>query len=738
MCEEILIMNDNAIAALVFLKETENPYDIFCRYISYCLDYNKVTTYEVLDERIKSQFGLNLPFSLCVRCMEILKSTGKVEIIRDSHIVKGYKLLSIDFDKDKLLEKINYAKKKELALINDMIAFVKLEYEQVWSVQVARKNLIGFFNYNDSAMHIFLNDGISLSEENVSDNVDEMAEDSNSVNDLKIVQQYFHYIQLQQNEFSAYFKDIVHGLMLINGISYSEHFNDNGSSGLQGVCFYFDTKLILRYLKFTTDIYYEAVMELVNLITNVYNGKLCIFRRTYDEVKNVLMSVHKQAKSDSIKDLEMAIFYYENKEARPYLLDEFKWCSNDEVLSKQLFEEGEFELVEDINWEDSTQWTNNLDYRELREFIHRLKPNWNLTSIDLDVDSFIQMNMIRNGDYSVTYGGKNHLPVFVTTNHALISCVRRYVRTKRREDDDTFGFNNTFSFISDRQLMCELWLPQFKNNNNASQILQSLMVDTILPFDNMAYNYIRDKIDKIKKTEKKHIHFNINRERQDKLSKLILKKDVNDIDNMDSEALIAFCGEAVTAEYVSKIASMEEDIAEKTSQIENMQNDVKSKEHEINDKITELAEKDAEIEELNNQIIKTHADRFLKQIGIKANMFVIIGNHWWWISAILLLIISGLIAQFNGFIKSIEIKNIAIIVGISVLPIVLNGGLAILNQLTSQEFVIKPIQRWCHRNAVKYYRKHICKQLPDSVRIYEEDIISYCNKNCEKINSIIK
>ena len=105
MDKELILMNDNAIAALVFLNETENPYEIFCKYITYCLELNKCVAYSELDERIKNNFGLNLPLSLCQKCVDILVADGTVERIEKNHYLQGYKLVAIDYNKMKFHKK---------------------------------------------------------------------------------------------------------------------------------------------------------------------------------------------------------------------------------------------------------------------------------------------------------------------------------------------------------------------------------------------------------------------------------------------------------------------------------------------------------------------------------------------------------------------------------------------------------------------------------------------------------
>lgn len=733
MLEELLLMNDNAIAALVFLRETENPYDVFCKYITYCLDFNKCTTYDELDSRIRNTFGLNLPFSLCQKCMEILASDGTVERIQENHFLKGYKLIVDSCNKDDVLKNINIAKEKEKALLDDMVQYINQTYNKQWDINFARKELIRYLNYNDAAISMFLCDNIILDDTDIElgDNIslDDVNDESLKVDrDSKLIQKYLHYISSNDSEYLKYFNDVIHGLMLLNGIAYSEHLNSSGDSTLNDVLFFFDTKLILRYLGFTTKVYKDAVEELIDLIKNKYKGKVCLFRRTFDEVSSVLSSVYHQAKNNNIKDLEMSMYYYDNKDKIPYIADNFRWLSGEATLKKALIIDGDFELVENTNWNNEDKWAYNIDTLDLRNFIRENKPKWNRDSIDVDVDSFIQMNILRNEDYSVSYGGINKLPIFVTSNYALVNCIRKYMKQMNDTDESFDWKNKNLPFISDRQLMCELWLPQFKTNNKTSQILQSLLVDAILPFDHMAYNYMREQAKKIKKQEKRNIYVNINNERQEKLTTLMIKKDISSFDDFDSESLVAFCNEAMTAEHVAEISHLKEEVSQKDRQLDLARNNIK-------DKDTSLQNKDKVIKQHRDQIIQSNAENFLTKMGV-AKFFAILGKYWWLISTVILSIISMVINVLISKISQIITTSVLIGIGISILPVIFNCILSIVNKISSQNFVVKAIHKKCYQCAEKYYKRYINKKLPISAQNYQEDIINYCLTNCKYLNNI--
>lgn len=80
--EYIQMNNRNSLIALSFLREVENPYEIFCNYIEYCLLSFKghMASYEKLLDSFKNNSGLNIPnyiFSHCLKIMFSKKSYRK-------------------------------------------------------------------------------------------------------------------------------------------------------------------------------------------------------------------------------------------------------------------------------------------------------------------------------------------------------------------------------------------------------------------------------------------------------------------------------------------------------------------------------------------------------------------------------------------------------------------------------------------------------------------------------------
>lgn len=94
-------------------------------------------------------------------------------------------------------------------------------------------------------------------------------------------------------------------------------------------------------------------------------------------------------------------------------------------MERKITEEEKIEISED---EDVTVDKNkryNLNCRKLSDYIHGSYPKWKANTVYNDVNSINQINIKRKGNYNIKFGGKNKLPIFVTTNYPLITCCKK-------------------------------------------------------------------------------------------------------------------------------------------------------------------------------------------------------------------------------------------------------------------------------------------------------------------------
>ncbi len=715
MDKGLLLMNENAIAALVFLKETENPYDIFCRYIIYCLKQDEIVSYEQLTESVKRECGLHLPFQLYKKCFNILEKNNTIEILRKKNTILGYKLLKTDFNKELFKEQFDLAKQKEKEFLIDMVSFLKDKYNREWTIAEARQNLIRYLNYSNTVVtSIFLNDDIFEIQEDSSEN---------NNNNLGLIQKYLNYINNKGNEAKHCFKNIIYGFMILNGSAYSE-LCEKEKGHLKGVKFYFDTKLILRYLGFTTEVYKDSVHELVKLITEVYNGKVCIFQRTLSEVANVIRKTRKAIKYGNIRDLEMELFYNEHKDNSSEILSVdriFENCGDEELLRKALTENGCFEVENDIEWQNRKNWKYNIDEDELKKFISDENPNWKEDTIGVDVNVFIQLNMLRRGDYTRCYGGYKKLPVFVTTNTELIRCIKKYIKHLSKTDIDLKNYweAKNLPYISDNTLMCELWLPNFTSREQTTQIVQALITQAMSPLDYQVYNELKEKIKYIKETKNVYIACDFNKERERQLTDYLLKNGKQAFDELENADFVLSASQGKSIDLVFENQQLRQRLEQKEKQDN-------KKEKIIERLTTKQEEHDEKMGEIVKSFIQSVADPLVNKLGM-ARVFIIIRDFWWLLSAVLIALAVWIV---DVIFKSIQGEISKVWYLIWLFPVVVKIILEIFKKALSQNFIVKRINNSCDKKARDLYEKKIRKDIPSSAKQYEIDIVKYCFDNC--------
>lgn len=719
MSKELLLMNENAIAALVFLRETENPYDVFCRYIVYCLKQNDVVSFEKLTESVKRECGLHLPFQLYKKCFNILEKDNTIEISRKKNTVVGYKLLKTNFNKELFKEQFDSAKQKEKEFLIDMVSFLKDKYNREWTISDARQNLIKYLNYSNTVVtSIFLNDDIF----EIQDSSIENSNDS-----LGLIQKYLNHINNKGNGTKQCFMNIIYGFMILNGAAYSE-LGDKEKEHLKGVKFYFDTKLILRYLGFTTDAYKDSVHELVDLITGVYGGKVCIFQKTLSEVANVIRNTRKAIKYGNIRDLEMELYYNEHKGDTDRLFDVdriFENCSDEELLRKALTENGCFEVENNIEWKDKKNWKYNIDGDELKKVISDENPNWNEDTISVDVDVFIQLNMLRRGDYTRCYGGYKKLPVFVTTNIELIRCIKKYIKQLSKTD---IGFKNYWEaknlpYITDNTLMCELWLPNFTSREQTTQIVQALVTQAMSPLDYQVYNELKEKIKHIKEIKNVNITCDVNKERERQLTEYLLKNGKQAFDELENADFVLSASQGISIDLVFENQQLRQNLERKEKQ------DIK-KTKAIEQLTTQREEQEERMSEVVKDLIVSVAEPQVKRLGV-ARLFIIIRDYWWLLSAIVIGIAVFIIDIIFESMKESMGKGW---IFICLIPVVLKIFSEVLDTLISQKFLEDKIENYCNKKVMGLYEKKIRKNIPNNAKKYEIDIVKYCFDNCKALN----
>ncbi len=514
--------NDNTMIALAYIQSTDNPYDIFCKYICYALDKNEFKDYNNIRNNIYQAFGISLPFYLYSICVHLLESEGKVELKREKRIIYGCKLLDETFNK-KFFE--IYKKsliKQEQELLEDIIKFAH-GYNKKWDIPTVRKILGNFLDVNSSSLFLDDNEKIYAS------------------NNTQIIKKYLNSLD-DTSVYKDYIMDIVRGQMILIGSTYSD--DQQHINLIKGTTFYFDTKLVLRILGYSTEAYSSAVKELVDVIQQKYNGRVRVFKRNIKEVSYALSKLSRAiTNKDTPDDYEMLLYYQSNK--NKINAKDIEIYSNKETIENQL---SKYKIYpeNDIEWKKKEDWIFNIDQNELFGIIKKEKPFWSVSAIENDIASFIQINMLRKGDYSTLYGGKKEkLPIFVTSNYPLIGYIKKYIKNEEILNNDI----KKNPFIGDNVLMCQLWLPICTEDNQTPTTIYNLTANAISSFENSFFNKLKDNAKKLKEKHKLSV-IDIKTERFKQMQDKMLQNNIDIENDLDTTTIFINYEEVLAADKI--------------------------------------------------------------------------------------------------------------------------------------------------------------------------------------------
>lgn len=78
--EELLMNTQNTLIALAYVRETDNPLEVFCNYILICLleAPERKLRHDELCEKVEEKFGIKIPHHMMKMCCRILGKTKKI------------------------------------------------------------------------------------------------------------------------------------------------------------------------------------------------------------------------------------------------------------------------------------------------------------------------------------------------------------------------------------------------------------------------------------------------------------------------------------------------------------------------------------------------------------------------------------------------------------------------------------------------------------------------------------
>ena len=685
MIEVIINMgNKNALIALAYIKENENPFIVFCNYIIYCLQKsdNKQAKHDELSKMIESEFGLIMSEHMIKECVRLLRRKGTINRLEDG---SGYELLDLEFDIYKFYEEKNLLEEKERILINELITYVKEIFKKDWDYEQAREYLTEFLVIKEHGVDIFSDRKIEISAIKPSDN---------SLSEEFFVGKFVEHLidkfeHKTDNEFEKdnYLLDVVNGLMIYIGVHETEDYINAQNQKFDGTDFYLDTKFLLRAMGYSWNYEVKAANELINLITNEYGGNICVFEHTVREVEYALLTAKQSLeKKQDIRDFELRMYAEINN------ITDFDFDIYEQSAERFIESILKVQIKSSVIKIDGMY---HLGTDELNNYINSKAPLWNIRAIQNDVNSINYINILRKGNYDMPFGGEEKLPIFVTTNRALINLVRDYIKDHGFLDKGVANWKpNALPLISDYSLMCRLWTPK-------SESLPEMPILTLASNAYAAQQANSESLDRLRSVYKEYgqKHKNI------------------DIINIPIFKRIRL-EEFMIAATEGVIEDLTEDVVATS-----FEEFVKDEKAELEAEIETLKKYNKEQEQ---QIIKSISNRFKNKIGFFKRFLV-------YSCMCMEFIIVGLFAIISIFIPNLKTISWLPIITPVASYIIIFVIFKVMEKILSKKlsvFLLKKVMPFVWEK----YKTNVNNLLDNNEKKYENEILNICIQNTPLLN----
>lgn len=453
--------NPNALIAIAQVSQNpQNPFAIFCEYIKYCIFVNtaEVMTINELKDSIAKEFGLYMPHNVLLKCLTYVQEDKTVSI--DNHRIKR----TGEFDTEEFDRVRKEYREIELALIHSLIQYAS-KFNRTWTEEYARELLMKVLDRNGLAFDIFLHgkkhiDGDVCTSIDINA-IEQMLPDEEDVEETKsqplfddrlFVGKFIDEVLEQDTVKKEYLRKICEGLMLCVGtyqLPTTE--NDKVSAQINGTDFFFDTKLLLRFVGCAGEAAITATKELVSLIQNA-GGNIYYYPQTLEEMERAFdNAIRVLSRGNLPRDDEMRLYAMHIKNSLA-IIKAKKASFRGELTSARIY------YRPHENFSDKERIRFGFSCDDLQQYMRQELP-WEQQVIDNDALAVWETHMRRQGDYGAYCGTSARLPVFVTTNSRLIGIALKY-REARMGINTIRGWkHNRLPIITDIRLTCRLWSP---------------------------------------------------------------------------------------------------------------------------------------------------------------------------------------------------------------------------------------------------------------------------------------
>ena len=664
------VNNSNILVSLAYIKANDNPLGVFCNYILYVLlkSSKESLINNELVEGLHNEFGLKMPQHVINNCISMLKKSGEVKILPAG---AGYTIGKTSFSLQNFEKTMLRLHEQEDKIINSLVDFVKSKYKISWSIEQAKLYLSSFLDEEGYGAQLFLREPLKL--------------DPKCVTPSLYIGRYITSLQSRTDCIELkYLEEIVNGMMIYQGIYQTNDYQQDKSQKYRGTIFYLDTKLILRALGFSWNAQVSATRELVRLIIDKYEGKIGILEHTLEEVERALFQAGKAFQAGRpISDTELNIFAELNPTKASLMID-----TSSSVLAL-LKEEFNVEAPPPVDWNSKEVQKYVIDVKSISEFILS-KRRWRFGTVKNDVDNINQINILRKGNYRSRYGGRDKLPVFVTSNIDLVYTFRRFV-SECTSDSDQWNVHN-LPIISDNMILFRLWVPFANEYSNLPAI-------TLSRYANAAQNETTQFFEKVRalateyKSETGIDVLDLSEARRLKLEDILIEKTSGDSDLLTEDMVATSVDELVKMENLSLHTRVDE------------------LERSLNTSNRTISEKDS-------RIVILAAKPFVNKIGIR-RWYYYIAKFWWIPAALMLYFLATEVTNyFEGHFPSGIIA--------ACLPVIIEIILFVIDKfcddndwrhLPSKRAVVR-IWRW--------YSKKVASGISLEEQPYLQEIMEYC------------
>lgn len=675
--EELFIMsNANTLLALSYIRTTDNPLVVVCNLIEYTLylSSEKELRFDVLKCRLTERFGINFPNHVIESCASYLVKNKSLEKLPNGG---GYRLLKSNFNVELFEQEKIRLTESEKIFIQSMLDYLKDSFGLIWNRDEAYKYLTNL-----------------LLSESITEAVVE--QDLNAENILKHVQPEWYVkkfiLKISEDKISPnykYFSDVFNGKIVLNGLTQMSDYNRDREQKFRGTSFYFDTKILLRILGYSFPFYVETARELLMLIKNEYKGEVCVPKHIVDEIKYAL----NLAKNDMISKgyvINREINFFQRQSN--YNAEDFK-IAIDSVEASLKNNYG-CKVLDDIDWNLMQTQKNCIDTTELERYIKSNNPVWNERAIKNDVRTILLVNIRREGNYSLKFGGKKKLPIFITSNTKLIKDVRTYTAEYADKDNVDWTIYN-LPLMSDYDLTCRLWV----TSKEKAPISLNLFKAAFLyqQSDEAFYQKVMGTYSSVKEKHQYNI-IDLDHERFEKLKDMIIENTGGNFDEIDDNIV------ALSFEELASRESREKDAT-------------------INLLSQEGNEKSHRIDTLTQDLIKSYSKPFVNKVGFRSNLVVFLIKNASFIFAIIGVItiyaVDYLIS--NEFVSKSKLWIF--------IPIILSIIFEFIDKKVTDNSILLSLEKKYKQHAKKQYIKKIKNKLQPEERKYMDLIVNYCIEN---------